>query len=110
MDDQMFLNKALKSFQIQWQSKERNITDQFIDGQCPNGLCVTVLPYSTVCRQSCLSLSKTMHVWHMGTAKAQEDKMAAAKKGDVWFLNRSVLDLNATDSSLKGIEWLHSLT
>lgn len=108
-DDQLLLNRALNNCHIQWQSGDKNIEHEFIEGRCSNGLRVTALPYSNICRYRCSSdLPPKHYVWHKAAPKKNMGKVAMAKKGRVWFLKNNWMSLIAIDGQ-RGTKWLHSI-
>ncbi len=113
-DDQTLLNNALAECKISWSSKGRTIRNDSMDGVCNNGLKVTVLPYSNICRTSCDKILKgdertrqKLYVWHQLTRKSGKKKLKAAASANIWFLHWN--KTGNPPNSLKGTEWLASL-
>ena len=107
-DDQALLNRALDHFNITWAGESKAISNTTVDGVCSNGLRVTALPFSYVCRKSCRERDmdrKQLYVWHKLTRKEGWMKERGAMAAHVWFL-KSVMPVN----SLTGITWLNSIT
>ena len=105
MDDQTLLNNALMKCMIKWSGK--NIATTPIDGQCQNGLKVTVLPLSQICRNC---TDKNSYVWHQLSEKKNSKKLSTAKKDDLWFLRKDWKLYSHNSKSLKGNEWLASIS
>lgn len=118
-DDQVKLNYALDSCNIEWFSQKRNIDNQAIAGKCAkrklNGLKVTVLPQSLICRK-CKQYKTSYYVWHSRSKRAGEMKMKAAIAGYTWFLkNTTVLEdgeLRESEATkdLKAVKWLKAIS
>ena len=93
-------------------SQNKSIQRDIITGNCVDGLRVTVLPYSVICRTHCSAVlhdkvaSKDLYVWHLLSFKTGNSKIKAALKSNVWFLKANATN---SSSSLKGTEWLASL-
>lgn len=116
------MNYALDSCGIQWQEVGESIQNHSIDGQCLNGLRVSVLSQSDICRRECNSKGNRsgFYVWHQLSKKTGSDKVKMAQEGRVWFLRRNWRELtfgsgldreNVTvGSNLLGNEWLASLS
>ena len=114
LDDQILLNTALNNCHIQWQSRGRDIHNHPIDGQCDNGLRVTVLPHSNICRYKCDASDQQgmsgVYVWHRLSKKSGSIKKFTAKESKVWFLRDDWNTLSNADKSLKDVEWLSALS
>ena len=115
-DDQVKLNYALDSCNIEWLSKGRNIENQAISGKCrQNGLTVTVLPRSLICR-SCLQYRNSYYVWHGQSKRAGDMKMKTAISGYTWYLRELTVKEDGTlkesgrIEKLKGRAWLKAIS
>ena len=112
--DQRLMNRALTRSVIKWQ-EGRNVTLQTIDGECPNGLRVTVLPMSKICRRNCVPLSTLKershwpYVWHILSEKKGEMKKEASMQGNTWWLRQDWKTHTPATSNLNGIDWLLSI-
>ena len=118
-DDQVKLNYALDSCNIEWYNQGRNIESQSITGKCAknklNELQVTVLPKSLICRK-CKKHLNSYYVWHSRTKRVGDMKMKIAISGQKWFLNELIvledggLRESKESEQLKGREWLQSIS
>lgn len=114
--DQSFVNIALYHFGMNWHGVD--IGNHSIDGDGRNGLKVTVLSLRQVCRQTCTNFSiggsgnHVPYVWHNSGEHSGEGKKAAANRVGTWYL-RDGWDSSVARGradSLKGIDWLKSLS
>jgi hypothetical protein len=115
-DDQVKINYALDSCNIEWLSTGRSIENQAISGKCRlNGLTVTVLPRSLICR-NCMQNRNSYYVWHGRSKRAGHMKKKTAISGFSWHLRElSVKEDGALKESgrtekLKGKAWLKAIT
>ena len=115
-DDQVKLNYALDSCNMQWLSKGRNIENQAISGKCRlNGLKVTVLPRSLICR-NCMQYRNSYYVWHGRSKRAGDMKMKTAISGYTWYLREVRVEEDGTlkesgkTEKLKGRAWLKAIS
>ena len=111
-DDQRLLNHAVDRLNMTWDNHSKaSIQNTIVNGVSSNGLRVTVLPFSYICRTSCSKIMaweiarKELYVWHELTLKRGGIKEKAAITAHVWFL-KSAMPVNA----LTGINWLTSIT
>ena len=114
IDDQVLLNYALKRCGIVWYSGRKGVPRTH--GLCPNGLKVTLLTTSDICRR-CIGREKRKYnfVWHQTSPRSSFGKFNIIKKGNLWFLrsdwkvyeSRQKVDKNR---NLRGVEWLVSLS
>lgn len=114
-DDQVKLNYALDSCNIEWLGKGRSIENQAVSGKCRlNGLTVTVLPRSLICR-NCRQDRKSYYVWHGRSKRAGDMKMKTAISGYTWYLRElavkedGTLNESGRTEKLKGIAWLEAI-
>lgn len=88
--DQERVNSALKLLHVQWNPFDRSQVRELhspIEGVCPNGLHITLLPQSIVCRNTCNSAYRGSYtVWHGSALKDGMTKKKKASEGHVWFL------------------------
>jgi hypothetical protein len=111
--DQGFVNLALYGFGVKW--PRLDIENRSIDGVCRNGLKVTVLSLTDICRQKCKDFSmgdsreSIPYVWHSSGKHSGEGKKAAASKVGTWYLKEE-WDLVGNTNSPKGLEWLKSVS
>lgn len=106
-DDQLKINYALKECNITWHPT--NGKDQVVHGECQNGLKVTLLPQSVVCRRchgNWRTQQQQYYIWHQLTKKEGQAKVESALKNKVWFLQ----DEWKNTSDMKGIAWLKSVS
>lgn len=113
------MNQAMNDCHIQWQSEGKDVEKQAIDGECEDGLRVTIFPYAVICRQ-CKGhvLEQGVYVWHqlppgdqLHLTQTQRDqaRSAVAMKGGTWFLRSKWTNVNSIKSQ-NGTEWLRHLT
>ena len=101
LSDQERLNYALDSLHVEW---HRN--GEIIEGRCGNGLRVTLLPLTYVCRKNCKrSELKSYYVWHKTGQKNGDSKRKAALDGRLWFL-RDNWSTHCNSDELNRLEWL----
>lgn len=120
-DDQVNINNAFNNCDIKWSN---NTNNKVVTGQCAEdklqGLKVTVLPASVICRR-CHSKDKdSLYVWHKQSKKSGEMKMKTAISTHTWHLKNITLNLredacsiimeNKEMEKLKGIEWIQALS
>lgn len=119
-DDQVNVNNALNSCNISWVS---NSSDKIVTGQCQaedkklQGLRVTILPFSMICRRCSKKNKRNIYVWHKQSKKTGEMKMKMAVSTQTWYLRN--LTLSATGGrnlmeikeieELKGIDWIRAI-
>ena len=81
-----------------------------IEGVCANGLKVTLLPQSKVCRSTCNFAHKSSYtVWHKNGAKDGNSKKNGASAGHLWFLAKYWEEI-CIDGNMKGTEWLKCIS
>ena len=114
-DDQVKINYALDSCNIEWLSKGRSIENQAISGKCrQNGLTVTVLPRSLICRK-CAQYRNSYYVWHGRSKRAVDMKMKTGIYGYTWYLREltvkedGALKESGRTEKLKGRAWLKAI-
>ena len=109
-NDQIRLNWGLEGLGVKWEGNTYD-EDSAAFGTCrQNGLNVTVLPYSVVCRYGCLPQRRNQYyIWHKGGDRDKESKMSGALKGHTWFL-RSDWKSTSYRSALSGRELLRSIS
>lgn len=112
-DDQRVMNFAINDCHIKWDSNDKDIQNQSIDGQCATGLKVTILPYSDICRHKCSRPSERgsgqgEYVWHLSSGSNDFKKRHVAYSDGVWFL-KSNWKYKTSRDDLVGIEWLKTI-
>lgn len=111
--DQERLNYGLKLLHIQWEQFDQSHVDNLvssIEGVSDNGLKVTLIPQSTVCRSTCnLARRSSYTVWHKGGARDGRSKKNGASAGYVWFLVNNWKQICKHDNVI-GIEWLNCIS
>lgn len=116
--DQRFMNNALDQLGIRW-LQNGSIYNRSMDGECPNGLRVTVLSLKDICRHNCKQYKiggdkeHLPYIWHylkIQTAKAKREGSIQMK---TWWLrdgwNSTTQETEGKRKFLKGTEWLASL-
>lgn len=86
--DQERVNLGLRALHVRWELQPGALRDsKNVEGECSNGLRVTLLPFSVACRSNCRrSERRSYHVWHKGGNRDGESKRKNAEAGGVWFL------------------------
>ena len=102
------MNTALENFGVVWDTNDTAaIQNTAVNGVCNNGLKVTALPFSHICRSTCKKIMasettrKELYVWHKLSNKQGDAKEAAAVEANLWFLK--------TVNTPRGIDWLTSI-
>ena len=118
-DDQVKLNYALDGCNIKWFSQGQSIDNQAIAGKCTkrklNGLKVTVLPQSLICRK-CKQHKTSYYVWHNRSKRAGDMKMKTAIAGYTWFLKKTIVledgELRESEATkeLRAFKWLKAIS
>ena len=111
-NDQIRLNYGLDILNISWSGNEiiRDENGTEAVGRCYNGLNITVLPYSVICRYNCSPQHRDgYYIWHKGGDRDTQSKMAEAAKGHMWFLKENWKNISE-DSSSQGTEWLRLIS
>ena len=115
-DDQKRLNYGLKLLDVQWKHFDRvrvhgiDSLISSIEGVCANGLKITLLPQSQVCRIACNSAHKSSYtVWHHREEKNRNSKKNGASSADLWFLAKHWEEI-CTDGNMKQTEWLKCIS
>ena len=123
-DDQGNINKALASLKIKWMNirPSQNIDliyknlfgvvtlPQYPD---PMKMIVMLMPFSTVCRQTCVPEKRNEYfVWHAVAIKENrtvERKVSQARVGSAWFLSERWQEISEENPSLRGVDWLRKV-
>ena len=110
--DQGKMNYGLQALGVKWSLPSRNLgsLSHSVQGECHNGLRVSLLPYNIACRAgSCThkALSAGLYVWHKGGARVTEKKRDGAKEGGVWLLRS---DWAVGCDSKQGRHWLECIS
>ena len=86
--DQLLFNYGLHSLEISWQ-QFGELEDTYFEGECKvNGMRVTTIPLSLVCRTNCRrEIIGSVYVWHPLTDPKGDVKVAAAKEYNLKFLS-----------------------
>lgn len=93
IDDQMRVNKALDSMDVQWRQLNNDKYYQGItSGSTP--LTVTMLPRAVVCRSCGKNLATKFYVWHQhGMDKNGTRKKTVLSMHNIWVLKDNWSDL-----------------
>lgn len=122
-DDQGSINKALEALKVKWVNLKptENIDhierDVFgvLNIKTPRltKMIVMLMPFSTVCRQTCVPERREDYfVWHAVAIKENrtvERKMSQARVGNAWFLSDDWQRISAENPLLTGVEWLRKV-
>lgn len=122
-DDQGSINKALDALKVKWMNikptdnidvMERDVFGVInIKSLTEMKLIVMLMPFSTVCRQTCVPEKRDKYfVWHAVAIKENrtvERKMSQAKVGSAWFLSEQWQTISEQNPFLKGVEWLRKV-
>ena len=122
-DDQGSINKALDALKVKWMNikptdnidvMERDVFGVInIKSPTDMKLIVMLMPFSTVCRQTCVPEKRDKYfVWHAVAIKENrtvERKMSQAKVGSAWFLSERWQTISEQNPFLKGVEWLRKV-
>ena len=122
-DDQGSINKALDALKVKWMNikptdnidvMERDVFGVInIKSPTDMKLIVMLMPFSTVCRQTCVPEKRDKYfVWHAVAIKENrtvERKMSQAKVGSAWFLSEQWQTISEQNPLLKGVEWLRKV-
>lgn len=108
LDDQGKLNYGLKALNIEWYNSNSSRYNTTIYGKANNGLQVSILPYSDVCRlDTCdVQLRARYYFWHKGGHRSRRKKLQSAREGKTWFLKYK---WNNIVNSYIGKDWLQSI-
>ena len=106
------MNYGLKEMSVKWTLPSRNLgsLSHPVQGECHNGLRVSLLPYNIACRAgSCTrkAVSARLYVWHKGGARAGEKKREGAREGGAWLLRS---DWRTSCGTKQGREWLRCIS
>lgn len=100
--DQGRINYGLEALQIKWHS----LDDGTFKGECANGLKVSTLSYSHVCRSNCNKKKLNMYyVWHRPASRDGQSKIKAAAQGNIWLVSPQ-WNSTCENSYLKQYMWL----
>jgi hypothetical protein len=123
-DDQGNINKALNFLKIKWMNIRptqnidlihKNLFGVVTLEQNPNPskLIVMLMPFSTVCRQTCVPEKRNEYfVWHAVAIKENrtvERKVSQARVGSAWFMSERWQEISEENPSLRGVEWLRKI-
>ena len=123
-DDQGNINKALNFLKIKWMNIRPTQNIDFIHKnlfgvvnleQHPESskLIVMLMPFSTVCRQTCVPEKRNEYfVWHAVAIKENrtvERKVSQARVGSAWFLSEQWQEISKENPSLRGVDWLRKV-
>ena len=123
-DDQGNINKALNFLKIKWMNIRPTQNIDFIHKnlfgvvnleQHPESskLMVMLMPFSTVCRQTCVPEKRNEYfVWHAVAIKENrtvERKVSQARVGSAWFLSEQWQEISEENPSLRGVDWLRKV-
>lgn len=108
LDDQQKLNCGLEALNMTWHNAGSNPNTTTVYGKCGNGLDVSVLPFSHICRQETCDPSRrnSYYIWHKGGSRTRRDKLKGSRDGRTWFLRYK---WHTIDNDLRGREWLESI-
>jgi hypothetical protein len=109
-DDQEKLNCGLDVLNMTWDNARANQNITTVHGQCGNGLKVTVLPFSHICRLATCDPSQrdSYAIWHKGGSRSRREKLKGSRDGRTWFLRYKWNSIE-TASNLQGTKWLESI-
>lgn len=103
--DQGRINYGLKALRVEWHS----LSDGSFEGVCANGLKVSTLSYSRVCRSNCMrNKMGAYYVWHKPAPRDGQSKMKAASQGNMWLLSTK-WNLDCVHLELKQQKWLECI-
>ena len=119
-DDQVNINNAFNNCNISWMN---NTDNDVVTGECVDdklqGLRVTILPASIICRKCHTKDKDSLYVWHKQSKKSGEIKMKTAVSTHTWHLKnitlrlteetKSIIDDGENDK-LKGIHWIKAIS
>ena len=122
-DDQGSINKALETLKVKWMNIKPtdniDVLERDVFGvvsiKSPQAmkLIVMLMPFSTVCRQTCMPERRNEYfVWHAVAIKENrtvERKMSQARVGNAWFLSEQWQTISDANPFLKGVEWLRKV-
>ena len=123
-DDQGNINKALYFLKIKWMNIRPTQNIDFIHKnlfgvinleQHPESskLIVMLMPFSTVCRQTCVPEKRNEYfVWHAVAIKENrtvERKVSQARVGSAWFLSEQWQEISKENPLLRGVDWLRKV-
>lgn len=100
--DQGRINYGLEALQAKWS----RLDDGTFEGECANGLRVSALSYSHVCRSNCNKRkSSSYYVWHRPASRNGKSKIKAAVQGNIWLVSPQ-WNSTCENSYLKEHLWL----
>ncbi len=105
--DQSVINYNLLKCGIHWNKGGKSVKTHPIDGHCQNGLKVTVLPLTQICRRC--DKRRTYYVRHQLSKKIGSEKKKVAQDQEEWLL-RVDWRRKSREGKLKGNRWLASLS
>ena len=105
LDDQEKLNYGLLECKVEWKRENMSRAGQI--GTCKNGLRVTLLPKTIICRQCDIDTIDNYTVWHNLSPKNSSSKQTAAPSSDLWHLRPDWQQLQTEDT---GYAWLRSIS
>lgn len=122
-DDQGNINKALNFLKIKWMNIRPTQNIDFIHKNLfgvvnlehpeSSKLIVMLMPFSTVCRQTCVPEKRNEYfVWHAVAIKENrtvERKVSQARVGSAWFLSEQWQEISKENPSLRGVDWLRKV-
>lgn len=122
-DDQGNINKALEALKIKWMNLKPSQNIDHIEKNVfgvvslkhprPMKMIVMLMPFSTVCRQTCVPEKRGEYfVWHAVAIKENrtvERKVSQAKVGSAWFLSEQWQTISEKNPTLQGVEWLRAV-
>ena len=122
-DDQGNINKAMDALKIKWMNirptQNIDVIHKDIFGMInlkhpePMKMIVMLMPFSTVCRQTCVPEKRNDYfVWHAVAIKENrtvERKVSQARVGSAWFLSERWQEISKRNPSLQGVNWLRKV-
>ena len=122
-DDQGNINKALDFLRIKWMNirptQNIDLMQKNLFGVVnlkhpePMKMIVMLMPFSTVCRQTCVPEKRNDYfVWHAVAIKENrtvERKVSQARVGSAWFLSEQWQEISKENPSLRGVDWLRKV-
>lgn len=108
--DQLLFNYGLENLEISWQ-KYGELEDAYFEGDCKvNGMRVTTIPLSLVCRENCRrEIIESVYVWHPLTEPNGNAKVAAADEYHLKFLSQRWSE-NEDCNQVTGELWLRCIS
>ena len=108
-DDQVRVNYALYTSNLEWSLSEEPLDDRVIVGASQNSTTrVANLPERYICRKTCVpSLLSECYIWHQTRKLLKRPGMGKTQHSQVWFLRS---DFYRMSTRVTGVQWLKQLT